>query len=108
MIMPDKITKEHIAVCGINCLACSAYLNKSNPCPGCIAPREKHTRKSCRDCAKKECAFEKGMRWCFECSGFPCARIKSLANRYKQSYDVDLVQNGLSAKQNMGIFLHRL
>ena len=105
MIMPSKIAKDNIAVCGVNCLSCSAYLNKNNPCPGCAASREKHTRKSCKDCIKKECAFEQGLRWCFECKCFPCSKIKNLNKRYKQNYDIDLVQNGLSAKQNMDVFL---
>jgi len=42
-----------IAPCGVNCLACSAHLDSKNPCPGCQAPIEKITRKSCRNCVKK-------------------------------------------------------
>ena len=105
MKMLVKIEAIMIAPCGVNCLACSAYLDRKKPCFGCRAPIEQITRKSCRDCVKKECAFEKGIQWCFECHSFPCSRIKSLNKRYKQNYGVDLVQNGLNARQDMNAFL---
>ena len=54
---------------------------------------------------KKVCAFEQGLRWCFACDRFPCSKIKSLNKRYKENYDVDLVKNGVNAKQNMDAFL---
>ncbi|MGL4605851.1 MAG: DUF3795 domain-containing protein [Eubacteriaceae bacterium] len=94
-----------IAPCGVNCMACSAHLDKKNPCPGCRAPEVKITRKSCRNCVKKKCAFEQGFEWCFECGRFPCSHIKSLNKRYLKNYNVDLVQNGLDARQDMASFL---
>ena len=105
MKMPSKIKKEMIAVCGVNCIACSAYLNTKKPCPGCRAPKEEHTRKSCRDCLKKDCAFEKGLSWCFACSQFPCSKIKKLNKQYVKNYDIDLIKNGLEAKSNIEAFL---
>lgn len=105
MIMSVKIESKMIAPCGVNCLACSAYLNKKHPCPGCRASSEEHKRKSCRNCIKKKCAFDKGLTWCFECTCFPCSRIKDLNKRYKQNYEVDLVQNGLDAQQNMELLM---
>lgn len=103
--IPETIDKNMIAPCGVNCLACSAHLNSRNPCPGCRAPNEEITRKSCRNCVKKRCAFEHGFQWCFECSHFPCSRIKGLDERYRQNYNVDLVQNGLNARMDMNAFL---
>ena len=108
MKMPDHIPKEMLAPCGVLCLACSAYLDKKKPCPGCHAPLEEQKRKSCMNCAKKICAIEKGHRWCFECIRFPCACIKDLSKRYAKNYDVDLVQNGMEAKENMEAFLQAL
>lgn len=105
MKMPEKIESEMIAPCGVNCLACSAHLASKKPCPGCRAPTEIITRVSCRNCAKKQCVSKRGFQWCFECSCFPCARIKSLNQRYLQHYDVDLIQNGLEGKRNMDAFL---
>lgn len=105
MKMPDKIDSNLIAPCGVNCGACGAHLDAKKPCPGCRAPEEAQIRKSCRNCAKKNCAFARGHAWCFECGRFPCARIKRLNARYTQHYGVDLVQNGLEAKVNMQAFL---
>lgn len=105
MKMPDKLDKSLIAPCGVNCLACSAYLNSKNSCPGCRAPLEEQKRKSCQSCAKKRCAFEQGLNWCFECGRFPCSRVKSLGKRYQENYDVDLIQNGLDARADMDAFL---
>lgn len=105
MKMPKVIESRMIAPCGVNCLACSAYLNGKKPCPGCRAPAEEHKRKSCQSCAKKKCAFDKGFAWCFECGRFPCARIEDLNKRYTQNYGVDLVRNGLDAREDMDFFL---
>ena len=105
MKMPEKMEASMIAPCGVNCLACSAHLGGSKPCPGCRAPSEEITRKSCRNCVKKQCAFQRGLPWCFACGRFPCARIKSLDQRYRQNYDVDLIQNGMEAKRDMEGFL---
>lgn len=105
MKMPGKMEAGMIAPCGVNCLACSAHLAGKKPCPGCRAPDEEITRKSCRNCIKKRCAFERGFQWCFECSRFPCSRIKSLDQRYRQNYHVDLIRNGSDAKRDMAAFL---
>lgn len=103
--MPETISKSSIGICGVNCLACSAHLSEKKPCPGCRAPREDHTRKSCRDCLKKQCALKKGLNWCFECDSFPCSKVQSLSRNYKKNYGSDLVQNGKDAKENMPQFL---
>ena len=105
MKMPETIEARMIAPCGVNCLACSAYLDSKKPCPGCRAPIEEATRKSCRNCVKKRCAFERNLQWCFECSRFPCSRIKSLDRRYRENYDIDLIQNGAEARRDMDAFL---
>ena len=104
MLMPEKIQDESLAVCGVNCLVCSAYWQRKNPCPGCTAPQEQHTRKSCQSCAKRDCARQKSLRWCFACGDFPCAAIKSMSKRYATRYDVDLIDNGLRAKDDMPAF----
>ncbi len=105
MKMPIKIEQALLAPCGVSCFACGAYLSEKTNCPGCRAPAEEHTRKSCMNCMKKKCAFRKGLSWCFECNRFPCSRMKDLSKRYMQNYDVDLVQNGLDARKDMDAFL---
>ena len=105
MKMPKNTDEKMIAPCGVNCLACSAHLDDKRPCPGCRASIEKITRKSCRNCEIKKCAYEKDLQWCFECSEFPCAKIKSLDQRYQKNYHVSLVQNGTDARADMAAFL---
>lgn len=105
MKMIDTISDEMIAPCGVNCIACSAYLSCKNTCPGCRAAEELITRKSCRNCRKKKCALDKGIQWCFQCSKFPCARIKDLNKRYVKNYNINLIQNGLDANKEMKTFL---
>ena len=94
-----------IAPCGINCLACGAYLNAKSACPGCRAETQQHQRKSCQNCAKKACAFAQGLSWCYECARFPCQKITAFDRVYRQRYGVSLVQNGLDAKGDMAAFL---
>ena len=105
MRMPATIPPDMLAICGVNCLACSSHLHAKKPCPGCCAPREAHTRKSCRDCQKKTCATEKGLTHCFLCEDFPCQSVKKMSKRYQKGYGVDLIANGLWAKQDMSAFL---
>ncbi len=107
MKIPKQIDRKMIAPCGVNCFACSAHLNNKKPCPGCRAPEEDITRKSCRNCEKKKCAFDQGLKWCFECDKFPCSRIKDLDKRYKQNYNISLIQNGMDAKADMKGFLEK-
>ncbi len=61
-----------IGVCGIACEICPRQVQ--NLCPnggsGC-APKE---NKFCRIAT---CAFEKNVRFCFQCAEFPCETTKS-------------------------------
>ncbi len=56
-----------IGVCGIACEKCPKMTK--GECPngeaGCV-PRENNLCKICT------CGFKKGVRFCFECSEFPC------------------------------------
>ncbi|MBM4237317.1 MAG: DUF3795 domain-containing protein [Euryarchaeota archaeon] len=59
-------------VCGIACEICPKMVQ--GKCPnrerGCV-PKEN------RFCKIATCAFEKGVRYCFECSEFPCETTRS-------------------------------
>ena len=101
----QTIEPKDIAPCGVACFACSAQFNKRKPCAGCRSPVQLITRKSCVTCLIKQCAFEKGLSWCFECVNFPCMRIKKLNARYKKNYDVDLILTGEMARSDMNDFL---
>jgi hypothetical protein len=88
-----------IAPCGMNCGVCISYLAMKHDlnkqgfsktyCPGCL-PRGK-------DCAflKKHCELlGKGLvRFCYECRGFPCSRLKALDKRYRTKYHMGMVEN---------------
>ncbi len=91
--------EELIAPCGMNCALCSSYLAKKNDikekgikmpyCDGC-RPRDKK-------CAflKKKCPLllEKEIRYCYECSEFPCDRLKTLDKRYRERYRMSMIDN---------------
>lgn len=93
--MPERIGQELIAPCGVDCLACSAFLRARTSCAGCRAdgPKPKH----CLTCARLACATERGVTWCFECDRYPCRRIRSLDASYVTRYDVPLVEQGRRA-----------
>ena len=60
-----------IGVCGIACEACPRMAKGA--CP--------HGKKGCipqvnEFCAVATCAFNRGVRLCFECSQFPCETTK--------------------------------
>ena len=105
MRMPKQIDANLLAPCGVNCLACSAYLRAHDACPGCRATEELQKRKSCQNCAKKRCLDKTGLHWCFECERFPCTAINSQSKRYREKYGIDLVENSRRAARDLPAFL---
>jgi hypothetical protein len=92
-------TNDLIAPCGMNCGLCASYLALKNDlkaksvkmpyCAGC-RPRKKNCaflKKQCSKLANEEVAF------CFECSNFPCDRLKTIDSRYKQRYRMSMIEN---------------
>ena len=67
-----------ISVCGLACEKCPK-MQKSN-CPngdvGCMPKNNKF----CKICT---CAFEKGIRYCFDCIDFPCELTKQGPIKYE-------------------------
>ncbi|OGF48958.1 MAG: hypothetical protein A2231_10955 [Candidatus Firestonebacteria bacterium RIFOXYA2_FULL_40_8] len=83
-----KFTEELIAPCGINCGVCSLYLAYSNG-----LPEKKGNIRHCIGCKprNKKCTRCKTgninkIRFCYECSDFPCEFLKRLEKRYLSSY----------------------
>ena len=37
--------------------------------------------------------LEKKFRYCYECDGFPCARVKRLDKRYRTKYEMSMIEN---------------
>jgi hypothetical protein len=97
--MRTTIDPVLIAPCGMNCALCSGYLASKNDvknkgirminCTGC-RPRN------------KKCAFLKGhcsklsngeVTFCFECTGFPCDRLRTIDKRYRSRYRISMIEN---------------
>ena len=95
-----------VAPCGMNCALCAGYLALRNDvrskgfkminCVGC-RPRN------------KKCAFLKGkcsklskgkLTFCYECSSFPCERLKTINERYKDRYRMSMIENLNFIKEN--------
>jgi hypothetical protein len=88
-----------IAPCGMNCGICSRYLAYSNSleeqrgkvihCLGCL-PRN-------RQCAfiKKRCELltKNRIRFCYDCPGFPCEKLRTLDKRYRTKYGMSMIEN---------------
>ena len=83
-----------LAPCGMNCAVCYAHLRKKKTCPGCRG-EENNQPAYCRRCRIRDCAFRRGINFCFECTSFPCNIIKQIDKRYRQRYYVSLIENGL-------------
>jgi len=47
----------------------------------------------CRKCRIKDCIGEKSHLYCFECSEYPCKRIKALEKSYNKRYQASLMGN---------------
>ena len=88
--------KNMIAPCGMNCYLCIMYYGyviggkKSKiKCIGCRA-RDKScafVKKGCELLTKKE------VEYCYGCSIFPCEKLKKLDKRYKERYDMSMIEN---------------
>lgn len=85
----EKINKNLIAPCGMNCGVCAAHLREKNICLGCKAGP---TMVSCLRCKMRSCTERKG-EYCFECEKFPCDKLKHLDKRYRTKYGMSEIEN---------------
>ena len=88
-----------IAPCGMNCSLCIAYQFRKNDinkkgfhkkyCSGCIPRGENctHMRDACQLLSKGS------IRFCYECSNYPCKRLKALDKRYRTKYHMSMIEN---------------
>ena len=90
--MPKRIEDYLFAPCGMNCMVCYVHLKDKNPCNGCLGD-DNHKPERCKSCKIKICAQEKGLIYCYECSGFPCKQIKNLEKSYVKRYKTSLIEN---------------
>ena len=95
--MPSKLPskRELTAPCGIDCFNCPVYEGlitdvmsqrlaaqlgiepDTVPCRGCR--EQQGCRLSWTSCATLDCATERGVEFCYECAGFPCAMLQPVA-----------------------------
>ncbi len=90
-----------IAPCGANCAICMSYLKKENGCPGCRGGNESKP-KTCIRCRIKNCEelVNNNFIYCYECSKFPCTRIKQLDNRYQRNYNFSMIENLINIERH--------
>ena len=104
--MNAEVDSELVSPCGMNCALCSGYLALKNDlktksiklsyCTGC-RPRNKKCaflKKHCSKLSNGEVTF------CFECSSFPCDRLKAIDARYKALYRMSMIDNLVFIKEN--------
>lgn len=77
-----------IAPCGMDCRLCQAFQGKGLPCQGC---GNTSSRKSCQNCSILNCKYKK--EFCYECSFYPCSRLKKLDKRYREKYKMSMINN---------------
>jgi len=92
-----------IAPCGMNCGLCQAYLRNKKKCPSCNGI-DVGKAASCVKCRIKNCEEIQASKskFCYECSKFPCTRMKQLDKRYRTRYAMSMIEN-LKEIQNLGI-----
>lgn len=86
--------QQMIAPCGMNCETCLAHLREKNICAGCWGTNG-YKSNSCINCSIRNCDFldKTASKFCYECTKFPCARLKQLDKRYRAKYAVSLIEN---------------
>jgi hypothetical protein len=82
-----------IAPCGVICDICLGYQREKNKCVGCFSIGNKPYH--CTVCSIKLCDEKKGNEelLCYDCSKYPCRRIKDLDKRYTLKYSESPIQN---------------
>jgi len=92
--MSNSPSENLIAPCGMNCGICIGYLRDKKPCSGCRSDSE-FKPKHCVKCSIVNCEhLENGTSgFCYDCSIFPCARLKRLDKRYREKYHMSMIEN---------------
>ena len=92
-----------IAPCGMNCALCAAFQREKNKCSGCLTT-DNHKSNHCLNCRIKLCEhhnLEQSV-FCYDCTKFPCFRIKQIDKRYRTKYRMSMIEN-LNFIQNSGL-----
>ena len=89
--MPNGITKNLTAPCGMNCGVCKAFLRERNPCHGCN-DTEENKPKTIVNCRMRVCGKRTG-KFCCDCAEFPCEPLRHLDHRYRTKYGMSEIEN---------------
>jgi hypothetical protein len=87
----ERIDRNLIAPCGMDCGVCLAHLRETSQCHGC-REAELNKPKTRVFCKIRICKERKG-KFCFDCARFPCERLKSLDKRYRTKYGMSEIEN---------------
>ena len=98
MKMPERIEPDMFAPCGMNCLVCYKHCYHKKPCDGCLKSDDGKPE-HCRKCEIKDCVSAREITYCFECSEYPCKRIKRMEKSYNTRYRSSLMENSELVRQ---------
>lgn len=98
--LPESLTLDLVAPCGMNCGLCIGHLRDKNRCPGCNGDDVDKPR-YCLTCKIKTCetAANGASAFCFECTSFPCVRLRQLDKRYRSKYGMSMRENLLRIQE---------
>lgn len=87
----------------MNCGLCIGYHRAGKRCAGCQSTSNNKPI-HCINCSIKNCELlaNSKSKFCYECSEFPCIRIKKLDNRYREKYGMSMIHN-LNTIKEIGI-----
>jgi hypothetical protein len=83
-----------IAPCGMNCGICLAHMRDRNRCMGCWSENESKPY-HCSICSIRLCEnlLKTDSKFCYDCTKFPCTRLKQLDKRYRLKYNMSMIEN---------------
>ena len=99
-----------IAPCGMNCGICIGHLREKRPCGGCFKKDDGNKPKVCRSCKIVNCELltETESGFCYDCTKYPCTRLKQLDRRYRTNYGMSMIENlGFIQQYGLQKFLER-
>jgi hypothetical protein len=91
-----KTDSSLISPCGMNCSLCLGYQREKNHCKGCRNENNiKYKTKGSNNCVIKGCKLLKDTKsgFCYECTKYPCTRLKQLDKRYRTKYNMSMIDN---------------
>ena len=109
IMMMRELSEKLIAPCGMNCRICISFFGytmngkkRKIQCVGCKPSGKScaHLKKFCKKLLKNE------IEYCYECNDFPCKQLQKLDKKYRERYDMSMIDNlRMIKKQAMDAFL---